>query len=175
MDVFSSFNVAWDKFRGMCRAKFLEKSKSRNLTPEVAEKSVKEVFSLWLDPYHACGQFLKDLSSLNSASSNEIKQILYDIKFEKVPVNKGIPTLAVFAIALIGAAAGFAVSHFWLQYKVATTVIISAVTGAAVYYILDVVKKNARYKAKKDTIANYMKQLDNVKDEIAGLLKRNFR
>lgn len=170
MDILREFNIIWEKFLVLCRAKLIEKSKQCKLSTSAAEMSVKAAVSVWFDPYDTYGQWLKALEEDEPDAAKKVKNILQSIKFEDIPVQKGIPDSGVLGVTAGGAAAGAGIGAWLFHFGSLGTALSAVIPAAVIYPLMKGYQKTEKEKAEKKEVAKYMEQMSLVREEIEGVL-----
>ena len=173
MSMNHEFENVWKKFMVLCHAKLWEKSKQCSLTAAAAEMSVKDAAFVWFDQYEACGQWLKKLEQKQPQAAVRIKDILENISLEEAPEKKVFPDLGVLGVAVGGAAAGIGVGAFVLHLGTVGKLISAAAPAAALYPAMKSYQKSDKEKAQKETIGEYLAQMDLLKEQICGILEQD--
>ena len=170
MDVIMEFGNVWNQFIEMCHGKLLMKNKQGILSAAAADIAVQDAVSVWFDAYHPCGEWLKQVKSLNQLAADQIEQILYNIRLENPPIKKGISDIGGIAITTGTAVAGAGIAMHILNFGKLATLASAAIPAALVYSTIKTQQKQDKEAAEKEMIKDYLGQLTRVKEEIEQII-----
>ncbi|HIW15573.1 MAG TPA: hypothetical protein H9691_09065 [Firmicutes bacterium] len=165
------FRNIWKKFTVLCRARLLEKSRQGRLTRAGAEMAVMDAACDWLDPYTACGSWLKALEENEPGKAGQIRQLVRKIELEPVPEPKALPVWGVAAAALAVAAVGGAVTALMLHGAWWQTALAAIIPAVVVGGGLCAVRGTQQQAKGKYVLDEYVRQLDLLGQEIEGILQ----
>lgn len=164
------FESLWNDFLTLTKGKLMRTINKHSLSTPLANLILSETAGVWGVEYEVYGRWLKNLRENNSSKAKLISNILFnDMRFTEVKPRKEIPSYCKFIIPVIGAFAGYAITHHFEYSKLTQT--ISFITPAVLLYpIVQNFRKNQIEKNKEKLISQYLEQLEKFKNSILSIL-----
>jgi hypothetical protein len=167
----TDFEMIWNRFETSIKGKLLEKMQTQSITISHANILLKNVSANWFDMYDISGKWLIEYTKENPEKGNKINNILKnELKFSREAKWRIMPKYLKAIILLCGAIAGYILAILTKQNTIRMKLLIIILPLGVLYYLITNYEKQISENSKKIIINNYVKQLNEFKNNINKIL-----